>query len=1057
MKVLRITDPDQVRPLHVVFIGIVLATLAGSCLLTSGAHREILQEGAVEWGADSILRAVVSLLNAGFSQTTAKGVEIKFFVFSLGTALALLTLAFAVGVRPPAGEEATLDDLEISSDALGDSRQTSDPRARSPDSTETNSTHDSSDVGRVSPAVSLAGPAVEAEPLPTERRQTGRTRGKAQLSSLAAAQLMILAFGLWALLSPIWAVAADYALGGAILLAIHLAWSFALALGLNRVAAWVCGWGIVIVCTVTAGMAIWYQQERNPTLRASYPIGNPLFLAACLIPGILAAAGAVVGAVQSFLTARKARSRAMVLPLRSCIALMLYAFHATSSRGPAVGLAAGAMGLVMFAVRDRRRWFVAATLAALLGGLLWWQFAQRYEYSATGRSATLRTRFFAWAYAVDLAVESPLTGLGMGGYLLRADALAARAEAPDVLSDPQALDARLAHAHNEWLEIASDLGSIGLVLVAVGLVLTFRAGLVAADQTASPALRWGLISLMAALLGLIVEEAFSVGLRLPGLPALYYALIGLIWAMSSARRPRWMVRLETARAPRTAAFLVAAALSVGVLIAGVRDFIGARAYADVVTQSAKLEWDQALSLADQARRFSLDPEQRFEATDRLCGTCWQAAVAFQSEALRLTGEAEQSDPPDERRLALADENRRRSLAYVQRGLDELGELLKKSPASWNSGLWEQGFYIVRSNFDRMDGNQTAAGANLDAAIRAAERELRRRPFDAMVVLAYINVAGPTLEIPRVFEVLARPLRYSPLPDAYLGALRAVSANPSFATAFDPVYQAASSVTPDQPVENWVSPWAPEILRLAAVLEADRGIYEGAAQDNRRAAALYDVIRESAPAGAAACSTELAECAFRARPTAPDWAIEQARRAISLAPDSEVGRRIVATASDQIVTYLLAADREEEARSNLRELLGSVDQEPLDLNIGYRYATLVQRCLVRHPAALPPRMPTWLGRALRLNPNPTPGWEGELVRLLRHSLSVGADRQTILALVDEALSLWPTNELFLGLRRELTAPATMPGTSQPASAPAPTTPPAAPSTMPATAPASPQPT
>ena len=85
MKIVRISDPDQIKPLHVAMVLLVAVTLAGSCLLTSGAHREILHDGQVEWGPDSPLRALVSVLNLQFTQTTSKGVEIKSLVFGLGS------------------------------------------------------------------------------------------------------------------------------------------------------------------------------------------------------------------------------------------------------------------------------------------------------------------------------------------------------------------------------------------------------------------------------------------------------------------------------------------------------------------------------------------------------------------------------------------------------------------------------------------------------------------------------------------------------------------------------------------------------------------------------------------------------------------------------------------------------------------------------------------------------------------------------------------------------------------------------------------------------------
>lgn len=1006
MKVIRFSEPDQIKPVHVVMVCLVVATLAGSCLLTSGPQQDILHDGAVEWGPDSPLRAVIEVLNLRFAQTTAKGIAIKSLVFSIGASLAMLTLAFALGTRPRSGDEQSAEDI---------------------------------------PAAPNGVPTTGS----TTAEQT-----KIHIRPLTAAQFLMLAFGLWSLAGVFWATAPDFALGGSILLAISLMWLFALGLGLNRVAARACCYGLVIVSALTAVLALWYLNERNPVLRASYPIGNPLFLAACLIPGILIAGGTVVAGIQRSASGRRATSVLMVLVSLAALVVMLWAFYEAKSRGPGLGLLAGVVGMVMFALRGRGRAIAGVVLVVLLAGVLWWQFAQREAFSATGRDATLRLRLLAWGYGIDLAVESPLAGRGQGTYVLAADALAG---GEDVLADPLALDARIAHAHNEWLEIWCDLGSIGLVLVAGAQLLTFWAGTSAIGRMPTPTLRWALISLLAALLALIVEEMFSPGLRVAGLPTVYFTVIGLIWAMSALTQPRWMVSIETARWPRVAAFVAAAALAVVPVVAGVRDFLGARAYYESRAQAEQQEWGQALELAGRARNFLLNPQRRLEATDRLCVTHLRAATAHQAEALRLTSQARQSDPPDERRLALADENRRRSVQYIQNGLSELGELLKQSPSSWNSGLWEQGFYVLLATFARADGDEAGAEANSKAAVTALERELRRRPFDPSLALTYASLAGSRLEIGPLFEILARPLRHKRPPAlGYLGYLREIGGTPGFGEAFKPVYDIIISVTPEQPVAKWPAPWAPEMLRLAAYILADRGYYEDAVREVDRAAALYELLRESAPLGAASCHEELAECRFLAYPDQPEKALEAARRAIDLVPNSEAGRRLTRNVRSRTATYTLAAGDETKARTILGQLEPDLTDEALDAELGFRYSQLAHSALRRGPDPLPRRFAFWVERALQLNPKYETGWEeDELIRLLRVALEAGADRGVIAPFVNQVLSQRPESTGFKELQAELEAATTQPATTRPGPTSLPTTgqspasqPPAAPTSMPA---------
>ena len=161
-------------------------------------------------------------------------------------------------------------------------------------------------------------------------------------------------------------------------MAIQLTWAFGMGLGLNRVAASWAAYALALVCLLTAVMAIAYHGERNPILRASHPIGNPLFLAACLIPGILVAVGA---AVTSFVLLLRKRAVMFVLPIAGCLgaaAVMLYAFYLTGSRGPLLGLLVGAgffaerlfrLGILTLVWTLTRRYSIGLLVSAVLFGL----------------------------------------------------------------------------------------------------------------------------------------------------------------------------------------------------------------------------------------------------------------------------------------------------------------------------------------------------------------------------------------------------------------------------------------------------------------------------------------------------------------------------------------------------------------------------------------------------------------------------------------------------------------------------------------------------------------
>ena len=118
-------------------------------------------------------------------------------------------------------------------------------------------------------------------------------------------------------------------------------------------------------------------------------------------------------------------------------------------------------------------------VSVALAGFGWWYLLGTADaFSPTGRSPTLRLRLYAWQYAWRLFTERPFTGHGQAGFVRLGDSFTVE----DVLADPLVFESRISHAHNEWLEVLADLGSVGLVLLAAGLLLTLRAGMPVGSQ-----------------------------------------------------------------------------------------------------------------------------------------------------------------------------------------------------------------------------------------------------------------------------------------------------------------------------------------------------------------------------------------------------------------------------------------------------------------------------------------------------------------------------------------------------------------------------------------------
>ncbi|MBN2559892.1 MAG: O-antigen ligase family protein [Phycisphaerae bacterium] len=86
--------------------------------------------------------------------------------------------------------------------------------------------------------------------------------------------------------------------GQTIIRFLHLAWWWPLAALLAPRHVRGLTVALLVVLGATAGLGIWYYVERNLAgTRLQYPIGNELWLAACLLPGVFIAVGLFVGRI----------------------------------------------------------------------------------------------------------------------------------------------------------------------------------------------------------------------------------------------------------------------------------------------------------------------------------------------------------------------------------------------------------------------------------------------------------------------------------------------------------------------------------------------------------------------------------------------------------------------------------------------------------------------------------------------------------------------------------------------------------------------------------------
>jgi O-antigen ligase/tetratricopeptide (TPR) repeat protein len=980
MALIRIADPHEFRPVHVVMMVLCLLGLLGVCLLSSAEKAQALPDGAIEWHPDSPLLAIVELLNLRNLQPTLRGVAVKNLVHGVasgaGIIVAALGLVFLARGAAPVGAETVIDLDEVA-----------------------------------------AG-------------ETSGRRAKRHVDATRTAQALLALFLAWSATSALWSHAPEFSWRATALLAIQAVWALALAWGLNRRAARWAANGLLAVLTVTAGLAWAYHRERNPTLRASYPIGNPLLLAGVLIPAILLAITTVAGGVIGVARRRPVRGILLVIAGLSAVAVAGYVFKLTGSRGPLVGLAAGLLALVFFAGSKRVKQVAIGVAVIGLIAVAVRYYSTRYADSATGRSTSIRVRLFAWDYALQLIAERPLAGLGQGGYSLTADSLATGA---DALADPAALEYRIGSAHSEYLEVAADLGSIGLVLWVAALGLTWLGAYRAIPEITVAGQRRALIALVAAHVGLCVAELFGVGLRLEGYPYVFYTVWGLVWALSRPATPHGLVFLGKRRILQP--IVAAVAIIVGLLMISVArsDYAAARAEYDTQAALQRVDYDAATALAQRAYRDRLAPQRRMSAGRRLVETHLRIAEAMRAEYYDRLRLAETQGVRDNVFAEQLQYSRARLLAHLQAGLETLAHLRAADPSPFGMGLLAAALHAVNADLAELEGRSDDAAASRTAALEILQQQNLREPFVPEVAARYVMIAGPTLGPLDALEILARPLRLVRAPSIYLDLLDSWSATDEFVHVVLPAIESLAAQGPATLAADPNAPFAAEILRIGAIASFLQNDFVRSIRFLEAAVAIYGRLKPSAPFAQASALAELADARFMNTPAEPLSAIAAGNEAIKQAPRSERGRELVNAMATRLVTYHLASGNEPAARGVIRGLFKEATDEELDALVADRYVNLSYGVMNIMLARSPERLMSWSRRAVELAPDSAQTWflaaelaieHGEALDIIRCIFQVircGTTAENLAALVDKALVKLPDNPTLLSLRARLDVP------------------------------------
>lgn len=847
--------------------------------------------------------------------------------------------------------------------------------------------------------------------------------------------------GAWVLLSLAsagWSTDSSLALGQGILYALALGWAISLA--------WTLDWReiprllavYITIAVVGAVLCIWYYHERNPAHRPGFPIGNPSTLAAAIVPAfVLAVWSAATRAWELVKTGRGETLRlvlscAAMIPLAWCLLL-------TNSRGALVALAAAGATIALLQTRGQARAVVlAGCIFALAGGI--WYVNAGANNTDMARGGSLRFRLYAWSYAArmwgDGQIGRPISGHGAGCY----PRLATQLAAPDRQLDPAAfMAANVEHAHNELFEVLAEIGLIGGLTFVGGYVATGVAAVVLLSSIRDRRRRLSLVGLCAGLAALLADSMVGVGLRLPGVPAVHYTLLGMLWAAcyslrreeaengaagaSAAAGPAAQGESAVAgRPPKDASaegrseqspdvvlrYALAAGGGLAAVLAawaGVWNWSGALAEPRAAAAMDRQAFSEARDYAAAAESQLLDPFRRLVAAE----VTLTARFAIAYAAMVALQNAEHAEPP--RTSAELAERRSTALERAQEVHDHAVVMEQRAPSFGRVSLLGARSAEMIANLigpvDRAEGQRWRQ----IAWVWYRER-LRLRPTEAETLLALFpyEVTPANPEAARSALDLLRAALREPTPtglpsNEWFELLQRSASIPRIDEAVNTMMQMIGPFTPQTDMDTLAATFAPETRRLLAYMHSLSDDYDKAIQEVSVAAEMYRRMRARFPEMYSVALGEKADMVFLSDPTRPEEAIRLAEQGIAELPLIQeqkletllTGRRM------RLAQYLLAAGREEQAFAELRKIRD--DEARVRAAIATLYLDLAQRFLGAPPSQRPPVM-AWVQASLALAPAEPRAWRMKawlraelggpeaLVETLKEAQAAGLDEEEL---------------------------------------------------------------
>ncbi len=253
-----------------------------------------------------------------------------------------------------------------------------------------------------------------------------------------------------------------------------------------------------------------------------------------------------------------------VLPGFTAVILAI-ALLLTGSRGGILSCGGGLISMaVLFLVKKQMR---AASIKIFGVAIIIFFYGLGVGLERTaarfGQDGDLEHRLDIAGSVLPMIADYPLSGVGMGAF--------------NTAYSPYALpqygrNVDVVHAHNDWIEVAAEMGLPGLVLCGSGFAWFMGTSIRSWRKRNDPGVLGTGAGIMAGLISIALHSFFDFGMRVPANALATGLLCALLWTRLHMRtngkdRSVALPSLEITRALRPAAFLLALlALSTGLLL-----------------------------------------------------------------------------------------------------------------------------------------------------------------------------------------------------------------------------------------------------------------------------------------------------------------------------------------------------------------------------------------------------------------------------------------------------------------------------------------------------------